>query len=74
LNAHTARAYAAAQRDYKAYVKLSGVNDLSTWVEDMARRGLAANTIRQRAYLMRKWLGVEEEVALPARHTLRETK
>jgi integrase len=40
----------------------------------MQRRGLAANTIRQRAYLVRKWLGVEEDVALPARRTVRETK
>jgi integrase len=40
----------------------------------MQKRGLAANTIRQRAYLIRKWLGVEEEVALPARRTVRETK
>jgi len=40
----------------------------------MQRRGLAANTIRQRAYLVRKWLGAEEEVALPARRTVRETK
>jgi len=74
LNAHTARAYAAAKRDYQAYVKRSGVNDLSVWVEDMQKRGLAANTIRQRAYLVRAWLGVEENVALPARHTIRETK
>lgn len=74
MNAHTARAYAAAQRDYKAYVKHSGVNDLSAWVEDMQKRGLAANTIRQRAYLMRKWLGVDEDMALPARRTVHETK
>jgi len=74
LNAHTARAYAAARRDYQAFVKRSSQSNLSAWVDDMQRRGLAANTIRQRAYLMRKWLGVEEEVALPARHTLRETK
>lgn len=40
----------------------------------MRQRGLAANTIRQRAYLVRKWLGVEEDVALPARRTVRETK
>jgi integrase len=40
----------------------------------MQRRGLAANTIRQRAYLVRKWLGVEEDVALPARRPVRETK
>ena len=40
----------------------------------MQKRGLAANTIRQRAYLVRKWLEVEEEVALPARRTVRETK
>jgi len=40
----------------------------------MQQRGLAANTIRQRAYLVRKWLGVEEDVALPARRTIRETK
>jgi len=40
----------------------------------MQRRGLAANTIRQRAYLVRKLLGVEEDVALPARRTVRETK
>jgi integrase len=74
LNAHTARAYAAAQRDYQAYVKRSGVNDLSAWVDDMQRRGLAANTIRQRAYLVRKRLGVEEDIALPARRTIHETK
>ena len=74
MNAHTARAYAAAKRDYLAYVKLSGVRDLSAWVEDMQHRGLAANTIRQRAYLVRKRLGVEEDVALPARRTVRETK
>jgi integrase len=40
----------------------------------MQRRGLAANTIRQRAYLVRAWMGVEENVALPARRTVRETK
>jgi len=40
----------------------------------MQKRSLAANTIRQRAYLVRKWLGVEEDVALPARRTIRETK
>jgi integrase len=40
----------------------------------MQQRGLAANTIRQRAYLVRKWLDVEEDMALPARHTVRETK
>jgi integrase len=40
----------------------------------MQSRGLAANTIRQRAYLVRAWLGVEEDVALPARRTIRETK
>jgi integrase len=40
----------------------------------MQRRGLAANTIRQRAYLVRNRLGVEEDVALPARRTVRETK
>ena len=40
----------------------------------MQHRGLAANTIRQRTYLVRKWLGVEEEMALPARRTVRETK
>ena len=40
----------------------------------MQRRNLAANTIRQRAYLVRAWLGVEEDVALPARRTVRETK
>ena len=74
MSAHTARAYAAAQRDYQAYVKRSGQSDLSAWVEDMQRRGLAANTIRQRAYLVRAWLGVEENVALPARRTVRETK
>jgi site-specific recombinase XerD len=74
LNVHTARAYATAQRDYQAFVKRSGQSDLSAWVEDMQRRGLAANTIRQRAYLVRAWLGVEENVALPARRTVRETK
>jgi len=74
LNAHTARAYATAQRDYQTFVKRSGKSDLSAWVEDMQKRGLAANTIRQRAYLVRKWLGVEEEVALPARRTVLETK
>jgi integrase len=40
----------------------------------MQRRSLAANTIRQRAYLVRKWLGVEDDVVLPARRTTRETK
>jgi len=74
LNAHTARAYATAWRDYQAFVKRSGVRDLSTWVEDMQKRRLAANTIRQRTYLVRKWLGVVEEVALPARRTVHETK
>jgi integrase len=75
LNAHTARAYAAAQRDYKAFIQRSGQQgDLSVWIEDMQKRGLAANTIRQRAYLVRAWLGVEEDVALPARRTVRETK
>ena len=74
MNPHTARAYATAKRDYQAFVKCSGVKDLSAWIEDMQKRGLAANTIRQRAYLMRKLLGVEEEVALPARRTMRETK
>jgi len=74
LNAHTARAYATARRDYQAFVKRSGQSDLSPWVEDMQKRSLAANTIRQRAFLVRKWLGVEEDVALPARRTVRETK
>jgi hypothetical protein len=32
----------------------------------MQRRGLAANAIRQRAYLVRKWLGVEEDMILPS--------
>lgn len=40
----------------------------------MQHRGLAANTIRQRAYLVRAWLGVEGDVALPARRTVRKTK
>ena len=40
----------------------------------MQKRGLAANTIRQRAYLVRKRLGVEEDIALPARRTIHETK
>ena len=74
MNAHTARAYAAAQRDYRTFVQRSGQSDLSAWVEDMQRRNLAANTIRQRTYLVRAWLGVEEDVALPARRTIRETK
>jgi integrase len=74
LNAHTARAYATAQRDYQAFVNRSGQSDLSAWIEDMQRRNLAANTIRQRTYLVRKLLGAEEEVALPARRTVRETK
>jgi len=74
LNAHTARAYTAAQRDYKAYIERSGQSDLPAWVEDMQKRGLAANTIRQRAYLVRKWLDVEEDMVLPTRRTVRETK
>lgn len=40
----------------------------------MQQRGLAANTVRQRVYLVRAWLGVEADVALPARRTVRETK
>jgi hypothetical protein len=75
LNAHTARAYAAAQRDYQAFAKRSGQSDLSVWVGDMQKRGLVANTICQRLYLVRAWLDVEEDVAsLPARRTVREIK
>lgn len=40
----------------------------------MRQRGLAANTIRQRVYLVRAWLGVDVDVALPARRTIRESK
>jgi integrase len=40
----------------------------------MQQRGLAANTIRQRVYLVRAWLGTETDVALPARRTVRESK
>jgi integrase len=40
----------------------------------MQQRGLAANTIRQRVYLVRARLGVETGVALPARRTVRERK
>jgi integrase len=40
----------------------------------MHQRGLAANTIRQRVYLVRSWLGVEADVALPPRRTVRESK
>jgi len=68
------RAYAAAQRDYQTFVQRSGQGDLSAWIDDMQTRGLAANTVRQRLYLVRAWLGVDEDVALPARRTVRETK
>jgi integrase len=50
------------------------MNELSDWVWDMQQRGLSANTIRQRVYLVRVWLGVEMDVALPARRTVRERK
>lgn len=40
----------------------------------MQSRGLAANTIRQRACLVRRRLGIEEDIALPPRHNVREGK
>jgi integrase len=56
------------------FVNHSGKNDFSAWADDMQQRGLAVNTIRQRIYLVRAWLGVEADVALPPRRTVRETK
>jgi integrase len=40
----------------------------------MQARGLAANTIRQRYYLLRNWLGIKETVHVPAPNAIHERK
>jgi integrase len=74
MNAHTSRARAAAKRDYFAFLEKAGTADLSAWVSDMHARGLAANTIRQRIYLLRAWLGADPSVPIPARRAIHERK
>lgn len=74
MNIHTSRACNAAQRDYLTFVESSRHNDLASWVSNMQSRGLADNTVRQRVYLVRKWLGSNENIALPTRRNVREPK
>ncbi len=70
-NGHTARARAAAQRDYFRYVGDSNNKDLSGWIRSMKSRGLAVNTIRQRVSLVQNWLGTPGNVTLPRRSNIR---
>jgi len=74
VNIHTARARDAALRDYHAFIERSGKEDLIAWSNDLQARGLAANTIRQRIFLIRAWLGINSPVDLPARRTVRKRK
>jgi integrase len=74
MNAHTARARAAAKRDYLAFVGRAGTEDLTAWVQEMQSRGLAANTIRQRVYLVRGWLGIATALHLSTPRTVHERK
>jgi len=72
MNAHTNRARAAAKRDYLGFVHRTGAEDPAAWVNDMQARGLAANTIRQRYYLLRTWLGIHQTVQVPAPQAIHE--
>jgi integrase len=74
VNINTSRALAIAKRDYRAFIDGSYKKDLATWANNMHSRGLSVNTIRQRICLVRRWLGIEENIVLPTRRNIREGK